>query len=86
MDFNVIISFAMCMVFIYILGKIFAFPLKKILKLILNSILGGLIIFFINVIGSEFGLFIGINLFTAVFVGILGIPGAVLLVLLKVFI
>lgn len=86
MDINSVISFIVCIIFIYIIGKIFVFPLKKILKLILNSVLGGFIIYLINLIGSSFGFYIGINLFTAVFVGLLGIPGAILLVILKLFI
>ena len=86
MDINSVITLGVCVVFIYIIGKIFAFPLKKILKIVLNSILGGFIIYLINILGANFGFFIGINIFTAMFVGLLGIPGAILLIILKLFI
>lgn len=57
----------------------------KIIKLIFNSILGGGLIYFINQIGASFGIHIGLNLITSVFIGVFGIPGALLLILLKIF-
>ncbi len=83
MDFNVIITFIVCILFLVILGKIFVLPFKSILRLIGNSIMGGLIIYIINLIGGLWGFHIGLNLITSIFVGILGIPGAVLLIILK---
>lgn len=84
MDFNIIITFLTCIIVLFIFGKIFIMPLKSILKLIFNSILGGLCIYMINLIGANFGFHIGLNIVTSVLVGILGIPGAVLLIILKV--
>ena len=86
METNAIITFLICIIAILILGKIFFFPLKKILKLIINSVLGGLLIFIINLIGENFNFHIGLNVFTASFVGILGLPGAGLLIILKLII
>lgn len=60
-------------------------PIKKIFKVVLNTGLGALVIFVINTIGTSFGFHIGLNIINALIVGILGIPGAVLLILLKVF-
>ena len=54
------------------------------MKLVLNSILGGILIFIINAVGANFGFHIGLNIFTAIFVGLLGIPGAGLLVILQI--
>lgn len=61
-------------------------PIKTILKLILNSVLGGILIFIINLVGSLFQFHVGLNIVTSLFVGILGIPGAILLVILKLII
>lgn len=83
MDFNAIITFLGCIIFIYIFGKIFIWPLKSILKLIFNSILGGVLIYIINFIGMNFDFHIGLNIITSVVVGILGLPGAILLIILK---
>lgn len=84
MDFNSIITFLACIIFIFIFGKIFIVPIKSIFKLIFNSILGAILLFFINVIGGNFGFHIGINILTAICVGLLGIPGAGLLVVLQI--
>lgn len=67
----------------FIIGKIFIVPLKWIIKLVFNSILGGIIILIINLIGGIFGFHIGLNIYTSLLVGILGIPGAIVLILLK---
>ena len=68
MDTNLIITILACCTFIYIFGKVFILPLKSILKLILNSVLGGVIIYIINLIGTAFNFTIGLNLFTSIFV------------------
>lgn len=86
MDTNSIITYLACIFFLFLFGKIFILPLKSILKLVLNSVLGGVIIFIVNFIGNAFGFHIGLNIITSIFVGILGIPGAILLIILKVII
>lgn len=67
MDGN-LITYLACICFIFIFGRIFIVPLKKILKLVFNSILGGITIFLINLIGSNFGFHIGLNIFTSIIV------------------
>ncbi|MBO4815812.1 MAG: pro-sigmaK processing inhibitor BofA family protein [Clostridia bacterium] len=84
-DTNTIIIFLSCIAAIIVFGKILIWPLKNIIKLVLNSILGGLLIWIINYIGINFGFHIGLNIVTSLFVGILGIPGAILLVIFKLF-
>lgn len=83
MDSNSIIAYIACIFFLFIFGKIFIVPIKTIFKLIINSILGGLTIFIINIIGSLWGFHIGINLITSIFVGVLGVPGAIVIVIIK---
>lgn len=67
MDSN-IITFLACICFIFIFGRIFIFPLKKIFKLLINSILGGACIYIINLVGANFGFHIGLNFFTSIIV------------------
>ena len=86
METNTVITYLACIAFLFIFGKVFAVPLGKILKLILNSIFGAILIWIINLIGTSFNFHIGINIITAIFVGILGLPGAVLLVMLKLIV
>lgn len=80
---NNIIAFIACLFFLFIIGRIFIVPLKTIFKFILNSIIGGIVIFIINFIGGFFNFHIGLNLITSIFVGILGIPGAVVVIIIK---
>ena len=86
MDGNSIITFLACIIFLFLFGRIFILPLKNIFKLILNSVLGGVLIYIINLIGGAWGFSIGLNFFTSIFVGILGIPGAILLIILQLII
>ena len=85
MDFNNIIAYIACIFFLFIFGKVFIVPIKTILKVVLNSLLGGVVIFLINFIGAYFNFHIGLNLVSSIFVGILGIPGAIVIVIIKLF-
>ena len=84
MDFNSVITILTCIIVLFIFGKIFLWPLKNISKLIFNSVLGGVCIFIINLIGANFGFHIGLNILTSVLVGLLGLPGALLLIILRI--
>ena len=74
METNTIITYLACIFFLLIIGRIFILPIKSILKLIGNSVLGGILIFVINLVGGMFNFHIGLNIGTAIIVGILGIP------------
>ncbi len=86
MDYNNMLVFAASICFIFLFGRIFVKPLKFVCKLALNSVLGGLLILIINYIGQGFNFHIGLNIFTSALVGLLGLPGAVLLIILQLFI
>lgn len=81
-----LITYLACICFIFIFGRLFIVPIKKILKLVFNSILGGVSIFLINLIGANFGFHIGLNIFTSIIVGILGLPGVICLIVVKLLI
>lgn len=83
LDINTIVVYLGCIIFLFIIGKVFVLPIKFIFKLIGNSILGGILIFIVNLIGSLFEFHVGLNIVTAIVTGILGIPGVVLLCFLK---
>ncbi|MCR5147199.1 MAG: pro-sigmaK processing inhibitor BofA family protein [Clostridia bacterium] len=86
MDLNTVIIYLACLIVIILIGKVFYVPLKHIVKLLINSLLGGLLIYIVNIIGASFNFHIGLNSFTAIFVGILGVPGVVVLVFVKLLI
>lgn len=85
MDIN-IITYLACICFLFIFGRLFIVPIKKILKLVLNSVIGGFTIFLINLIGASFNFHIGLNFFTSIIIGLLGLPGAVVLIVVKILI
>ena len=85
MDTN-LLTYLACICFIFIFGRIFILPLKKIFKLVINSILGGITIFLINLVGGTFGFHIGLNFCTSIVIGLLGLPGSVCLVVVKLLI
>ena len=86
MDLNSIIVYLACLIVIILIGKIFYIPLKHIIKLIINSLLGGVLIYTVNIIGASFNFHIGLNVGTAIFTGILGVPGVIVLIFVKLLI
>lgn len=58
-------------------------PLKKIMKLVINSAIGAGLIYIINLVGANFNFHIGLNWFTIICSGILGIPGVILIIMLR---
>ena len=65
-----------------IVVRLLAWPLKKILKLILNIVIGLCLILLVNVFGASIGLTIPFNIVTALVAGILGVPGVIVLIIL----
>lgn len=67
---------------VFIILKILAWPIKKIFKMVINIVVGGVLLVIVNLIGGNFGFVIPINWITALIVGILGVPGLIALTVL----
>ena len=63
--------------------QLFAAPLRLALRVLFNTLLGFAALFLVNLTGSLTGFTLGLNLFNALTIGVLGIPGLVLLALLR---
>ncbi len=63
--------------------KLLSAPLRLAFKLLLNALSGFVALFLLNFIGTMIDVSLGINFVNALVVGILGVPGVVLLLLLK---
>ncbi|AKA71194.1 MULTISPECIES: pro-sigmaK processing inhibitor BofA family protein [Clostridium] len=85
MDFQYIGYFLIAILGLYILVKIFSWPLKILFKLVINAVLGAVLLIIVNIIGSYFNFYIGINAITALIAGFLGIPGVIFLIIFKLF-
>jgi inhibitor of the pro-sigma K processing machinery len=76
-------------IFIFIVVILFlavlASPLKRILKILFNCTIGTLALLSFNFIGQYMNFTIGINPGSILTVGILGIPGFLLMIFLKYY-
>ncbi len=81
--FSIIIGYAIGLVLLYFVGWLLLVPLKKLLKFIYNGILGGIILWILNLIGGLIHVKVAINPITALIVGFLGVPGVILILLLQ---
>lgn len=74
MDVQLFLVYITCLIGLVLICKLFIVPIKIIIKLLLNSVLGVVLIYIINLVGVAWNIHIGINFITAIIVGILGIP------------
>ena len=79
MDFGleagIFLAYTAGLLIIYFFGRILLVPLKKLFKLVVNSLVGGIILLVINIAGSAVGIAMPVNLLTSLIAGLLGIPG-----------
>lgn len=58
-------------------------PIAWIFKLIIHAVMGYIALFIFNFVGAWVGLSLGLNWLNAIVTGVLGIPGVILLLLIK---
>ena len=75
---------AATVVFVILLIRILAAPIKWIFKLAINGALGFVVLYVFNFIGAFVGLSVPITLPSALITGFFGIPGVLFLVLLQI--
>lgn len=76
------ITFFMAMLVLFVFLKIIAVPIKIVIKLMINTIIGGVVLFLLNLIGERFGLVLDINWLTTLLVGFFGVPGVIIVLIL----
>ena len=74
--------YLIAVVILFVILKLISLPMRLILKLLINAIMGGVVLFAINLIGAQFGFALDINWLTALVVGFLGLPGVIIVVIL----
>lgn len=77
--------FLLAIIGLIILAKIFSWPFRILGKLIINCILGIILLVVVNMVGQFFNFYIGINIWTTLIAGCLGIPGVIFLIIFKLF-
>ena len=63
--------------------RIFSAPLRLALKVLGNTLLGFLALWAVNLTAGFTGIALGLNLINALVIGILGLPGFILLLLVQ---
>lgn len=66
---------------LFLLIKLLKWPMK----IILNGIIGVVILYIVNLIGTRFNFSLAINPITALITGFLGIPGVIVLIIIRLF-
>lgn len=76
LESSLVVAFFIGLLILCIITRIFTLPLRVLWKCIYNSIIGAIVIYVINFLGI---VYIPLNFFTALIVGVLGIPGVIIL-------
>lgn len=82
-NLTVLISYAFGLFLLYLIARLFLVPLRILVRLLYNGIIGGLLLWLVNLVGGFFSVMIPINPITALAAGFLGVPGVILLLLLQ---
>ncbi|MDD4075371.1 MAG: pro-sigmaK processing inhibitor BofA family protein [Eubacteriales bacterium] len=77
-----LIAFIIGVAILKIVCTLFKVSAKILIKLIGNAIIGALMLLAFNFLGGMFGLSLALTPFNSLLVGILGIPGVILLLIL----
>ena len=83
---STILVYVLAVLGICLIAKIFSAPIKIIMKLLINALVGGIALIVINFIGGFFGFHIDLNFISALITGALGVPGIIILLILQMFI
>lgn len=84
MDLNQkIIAAILAGFFLIALIRVFSAPLRLALKLLVNTLLGFLALWVVRLTAGVTGIALGLNLWNALVIGILGLPGFALLLLVQ---
>ncbi len=84
MDITTILFYLAGLILIYVLGIFLVVPLRILIKLFLNAIIGIIVLFLFNIVGGIFNFSLSLNFLNAFIVGFLGVPGVILLIILKI--
>ena len=81
--FDIVLAYALGLVLLYLIGWLLLVPLKFLLRFLISGIIGGVALWILNQVGGLIGVTIAINPITALTIGLLGIPGLLLILLLQ---
>ncbi len=83
MDINLILGIGVACLVVFYLLKALSRPLANLGKLLMRSAVAFCVMWAVNVVGGFFGFHIGLNLISALTVGLFGVPGIALLLAVR---
>lgn len=83
MNIGTIMAYIFGLFLLYLIGMLLVIPIKVIIKLIVNGVIGGILLVIFNFIGGLIGLNLIINPLSAIIAGLLGVPGIILLLIVQ---
>lgn len=81
---ELVLSFAIGLALLCLIGYLLLVPMRFMWRLVAGGVMGALALMMVNLLGGLVGFKVEINPFTAMAVGFLGLPGAALVVALRV--
>lgn len=83
--FATVVGYLLGVLIVFVVSGVFLKPIKSVGRFLINSMGGILVAVIINLAGANFGIHIGLNPFTAVVIGVLGIPGVIAVLIAQIF-
>jgi inhibitor of the pro-sigma K processing machinery len=85
MGFKEIMGYVLGVLTVLVVSGVCLKPMKMIVKFLLNSVAGIGLCMLINYIGTPMGIHIGINPATSIILGMLGVPGLIMILIAQIF-
>lgn len=83
MAWTTLLAYGFGLLLIYALARLLYTPLRWALTLVMNGLVGGAALWVLNWVGAVVHLALPLNPLTALAVGVLGVPGLIMVVLLR---
>jgi inhibitor of the pro-sigma K processing machinery len=80
---EMVLAFSIGLALMCLVGYLLLVPMRFLWRLAAGGVLGAVALMVVNLFGGMFGFSVAVNPFTALAVGFLGLPGAVLVILLN---
>ncbi len=74
---TIIVAFAVGLLALCVIGKLIKLPIQLLLKFVSNSVCGAIMLFVVNLFGMD----IHITILKALFAGVCGIPGVLIIII-----
>ena len=76
---EIIAAFAVGLIALCLIGKLVSLPMKLLWKMITNSVVGAVVLWVVNIFGAG----VDITFLKALIAGVRGVPGVIIVLLMK---